>query len=128
MAIKFKVVQKTQPGVVGGGVKKYYAVIVTDGEVTVEELSKRIEKFSSLSEADIYGVLIALENVIQEELTKNKIIRLQKLGSFYPAIKSEGEENEEDVDARSIKGAGVNYRPGDRILAAMNAAGFKKTV
>ena len=65
MAIKYKLIEKGEPGVVGGGTKKWYANIVTDGEETVDDLVKAIEKFSALSEADIRGVIIALENVMQ---------------------------------------------------------------
>jgi hypothetical protein len=44
MVIKYKTIQKGQPGVVGGGTKRYYASIVIDGEVTVDHLVKEIEK------------------------------------------------------------------------------------
>lgn len=64
MAIKFNVIEKPEPGVAGGGVKKGYAIAKTDGEITIDELTKEIEKFSALSEADIRAVIIALENVI----------------------------------------------------------------
>ncbi|GHT18382.1 hypothetical protein FACS189429_4830 [Bacteroidia bacterium] len=126
MAIKFKTVERGQPGVAGGGVKKYYASIVTDGEVTIDDLTKEIEKFSSLSEPDIRGVIIALENVIQNKLAESKIVRLEKLGTFYPAISSEGKTTAAEVTEHAIKGVGVNYRTGARILATMQAAGFKK--
>ncbi|MDR2627836.1 MAG: hypothetical protein LBC40_07370 [Dysgonamonadaceae bacterium] len=128
MAIKYKVIQKTQPGVVGGGVKKYYASIAIKGVITVEDLAKKIEKFSSLSEPDIYGVIIALENVIQLELADCNIVRLKELGTLYPTISSEGRDEAEKVDAGCIKGVGVNYRPGARTLAGLKTAGFKKSV
>jgi predicted histone-like DNA-binding protein len=126
MAIKYKVIQKSQPGVTGGGTKKFYASIVTDGEATVDDLAKEIEKFSSLSEPDIYGVIIALENVIQNRLANSQKVRLQKLGTFYPALSSEGKDTEEEVDAHAVRSVGVNYRPGDRIKASMKEAGLKK--
>jgi predicted histone-like DNA-binding protein len=126
MALKYKTRQKAQPGVQGGGTKKYYASIVTDGEVTVDELSKEIEKFSSLSEPDIHGVIIALENVIQTKLSESRIVKLQKLGTFYPTLSSEGKDTEEEIDSRSIRSVGVNYRPGPRILTALKDAGVKK--
>jgi predicted histone-like DNA-binding protein len=91
MPIKYNVVEKPQPGVAGGGIKKWYASAKMDGELTIDELTKEIEKFSALSEADIRGVIIALENVIVNELGNGKIIRLDKLGSFYPSLSSEGE-------------------------------------
>ncbi|SDC12864.1 HU family DNA-binding protein [Williamwhitmania taraxaci] len=124
--IKYKVTEKGQPGVIGGGVKKCYAQVVFGDEVTVDDLSKEIEKFCSLSEPDVRAVILALENVIQTKLSEGRIVRLEKLGSLYPAISSQGEEKAEDVDANSIKSVSVNYRPGARILSAMNDAGFKK--
>jgi predicted histone-like DNA-binding protein len=128
MAIKYKVIQKTQPGVAGGGRKKFYAAIVIDGEATVDDLVKDIEKFSSLSEPDIRGVIIALENVIQIKLSESKLVRMEKMGTFYPTMHSEGRDTEEEVDSHSIKDVGVNYRPGNRILSTMRDAGTKKTV
>jgi predicted histone-like DNA-binding protein len=126
MSIRFKVQEKGQPGVAGGGQKKFYAAIATDGEVTIDELVKDIEKFSSLTEPDIRGVIMALENVIQDKLAQSKIIRLEKLGSLYPAISSTGADKAEDVTAKNIKDVSVNYRPGIRILQALEMAGFKK--
>ena len=126
MAIKYKIIEKGQPGVKGGGTKKFYATVVTDGEATIDELVKDIEKFSSLSEPDIRGVIAALENVIQERLSDGKIIRLEKLGSLYPAISSNGAEKAEDVNSGLIKEVNINYRPGDRLKKTINDAGFKK--
>ena len=127
MAIKYRVIQKSQPGVPGGGVKKFYASAVNDGEVTVDDLAKEIEKFSALSEPDIYSVIIALENVIQEKLGNSKIVKLQKLGTFYPTLSSVGKDTEAEVDAHAVKSVGVKYRPGVRIQATMRDAGVKKS-
>jgi predicted histone-like DNA-binding protein len=126
MAIHYKVIQKGQPGVVGGGVQKHYAAIVYDSEATVDDLVTEIEKFSALSEPDIRGVITALENVIQNKLGDSKIVRLDRLGVFYPTLRSEGRDNAEDVTAHAIKGVGVNYRPGTRIIKAMKAKDLKK--
>ena len=126
MSIKYKVIEKAQPGVVGGGTKKWYAAIVNDGELTVDDLTNKIEKFSALSEADIRGVIIALENVIHEELINGKIIRLDKLGTFYPSLSSDGVAAEKDFTVANIKSAKVNYRPGKRITNSLSTATFKK--
>ena len=126
MAIKFKAIEKGQPGVVGGGTKKFYASIVIDGEATVDEIVRDIEKFSSLSEPDIRGVILALENVIQTKLSDGKIVRLEKLGSFYPSISSKGENSQAEVTSDSVKEVSINYRPGDRLKKVINEAGFKK--
>jgi predicted histone-like DNA-binding protein len=100
--------------------------IVYGKEATVDELVKNIEKFSALSKSDIRGVIYALENVAQDLLARGRIVRLEKLGSFYPAISSRGEVEAADVSAASIRRVSVNYRPGKRILSALREAGFKK--
>lgn len=127
MSIKYNVIERGEPGVVGGGVKKWYATIKNDGEITIDELSKEIEKSSSLTESDIRGAIIALENVIITQIMNGKIVRLDKIGSFYPSLSSGGTEKEEDFFPQLIKGARVNYRPGTRILDALKTAKFSKT-
>lgn len=126
MSIKYKLIEKGQPGVAGGGTKKWYASIVTDGELDIDDIVKQIEKFSSLSEADIRGVVIAVENVIQEALADSKIVRLDKLGTFYPTLSSGAAATEKDFNQSLIKSAGVNYRPGKRILDTIKSKGFEK--
>ncbi|MDY3362398.1 HU family DNA-binding protein [Riemerella anatipestifer] len=126
MSIKFKVIERGQPGISGGGNKKWYANATTDGEIGIDDLTKQIEKFSALSEADIKAVIIALENVIQNALSDSKIVRLEKLGTLYPTLSSGGAATEKDFNQSLIKSVGVNYRPGKRILDSMKAAGFEK--
>ncbi|MBW6537433.1 MAG: hypothetical protein K0B11_20665 [Mariniphaga sp.] len=88
--------------------------------------SYNIEKFSALSESDIRGVIYALENVAQYLQAQGRIVRLEKPGSFYPAISSQGETEAKDVSSNSTRRVSVNYRPGARILSALKDAGFKK--
>lgn len=126
MSIKYKVVEKGQPGVKGGGTKKWYANIVNDGEVSIDDLVKQIEKFSALSEADIRGVIIALENAMQDALANSKIVRLDKIGSLYPTLSSEGAATEKEFSPSLIKSVDVNYRAGKRILDTMKSAGVSK--
>ncbi len=116
--MKFKAVEKVNPQDTKAP-RKYYAQIVSDGEVTIDELVKEIEKFSALSEPDIRGVIIAFENVMQDKLAAGKTVRMDKLGSFYPTLSSNGEEKAEKVDVHSIKSVGINYRPGKRIIEAL---------
>ena len=119
-------IESGEPVITGGGTKKWYAVATNDGELTVDDLTKLIEKFSALSEADIRGVIIALENVIMDNLANGKIIRLDKLGSFYPTLSSRGADKEEIFDTSYIRGASGRYRPGTRISNALKTITFKK--
>lgn len=123
--MKFKAIQKINPQKLEEP-RKWYAQIVTDGEITVDELVKEIEKFSALSEPDIRGVIIGLENVVQNKLAEGKIIRFDRLGTLYPSLSSTPSDTEEEVSAANIETLKVNYRAGKRIMDAMKNATKKK--
>ncbi|MGV4448704.1 HU family DNA-binding protein, partial [Ornithobacterium rhinotracheale] len=67
MSIKYNLIQRRNP-INPGDPQKYYDVVASDGEIDIDQLVKQIEKFSSLIESDIRGVMIALVNVIQDAL------------------------------------------------------------
>lgn len=123
--MKFKAVEKVNP-LKPHEPKKWYAQIVTGDEVSMDEIVKEIEKFSALSEPDIRGVIIGLENVVQNKLSEGRIVRFDRLGSLYPSLSSSPSEKEEEVTEVNIKSVKVNFRPGKRILDAMKNAIKKK--
>lgn len=92
----------------------------------MDDVIKDVEKFSALSEPDIEGVTTAIENVVQGYLAEGKIVRLGKLGVFYPTLSSSPADTVSLVSSNSIKKIGVRYRPGARILSSMRDAGFQK--
>ena len=126
MAINFKVVQRGQPGVAGGGEKKFYASPVLDGEMSLNEMTTAIEKICTVSGADIRAVLYALVDVSVDNLANGTIIRLGELGSLRPSLSSEGKATEAEINATSVKYASVLFTPGTRIKAMLAAAKFKK--
>ena len=126
MSINFKVVQRGQPGVVGGGEKKYYASPVLDGEMTMAEMNRAIEKICTVSGADIQAVLYALVDVSIDNLSNGTIIRLGELGSLRPSLSSDGKATEAEVNAGSIKYANVLFTPGSRIKEMLDTVKFKK--
>ena len=126
MAINFKVRQRGQPGVKGGGAKKFYASPVLDGEMSMPEMTTAIEKICTVSGADILAVFYALVDVSINNLSNGTIIRLGELGSLRPSLSSDGKATEAEVNAGSIKYANVLFTPGSRIKDMLSAAKFKK--
>lgn len=126
MSIKFKVIEKGQPGVAGGGIKKQYASPVMDGELTLAGMTKAIEKICTVSGADIRAVLYALVDVAVDSLADGTIVRLGDLGSLRVTLSSEGKDKPEDVNASAIKEAGVIFTPGTRIKEMLSSAKFEK--
>jgi predicted histone-like DNA-binding protein len=126
MSIQFKSLLKCELGVLGGGNKKQYDFIIYDRPLITDKIVKEIEKFSSLSEPDIRGVIIALENVIQDKLYDGKIIRFKRLGTLYPSIHSTGVATEEEVVSPIIKKVTIRYRPSDRLRESLKIAKLSK--
>src|SRR5690606_41662880 len=95
----------------------------TDRVETISDMLKSMETFSALSEADIRGVSIALENVMQDALANGKNVRVDKIGSLYPSLASEGTATPEEFNAQKhVRNIKVNYRPGKRLSDSMKAA------
>lgn len=126
MAIKFRVIERGQPGVVGGGTKKYYASTSISGETDIDGLTAAIEKISTVSGADIRAVLYAMVDVSSDLLSNGQIVRLGDLGSLRPGLSSHGEDTEEEVTARSVKGAKVLFTPGSKIKDMLKTVSFQK--
>lgn len=124
--MKYKVIQKGQPGVVGGGEKKYYASPVFTGEVNLDQLTAKIEKISTVSGADIRAVLYALVDVIPAELENSQIVRVGELGSFRLSLSSEGKAKEEEITAQSITGSKILFTPGTKLKKMQSTLKFEK--
>jgi len=95
-----------QPGVAGGGVKKYYASPVHGKEISLDGLTKAIEKTSTVNGADIRAVLYAMVEEAVSGLSDGRIIRLGDLGSLRITLSSKGKATAEEVSAHSVKKAG----------------------
>jgi predicted histone-like DNA-binding protein len=126
MAIQIKTVERGQPGVAGGGTKKYYASPVHGKEITLEGLTKAIEKTSTVNGADIRAALYAMVEEAVNGLEDGRIIRLGDLGSLRITLSSEGKNTPEEVTAAAVKKAGVIFTPGAKLQSMLKAAKFTK--
>jgi len=126
MAIQIKSVERGQPGVAGGGTKKFYASPVHGREITLDGLTKAIEKTSTVSGADIRAVLYAMVEEAVNGLSEGRIIRLGELGSMRITLSSEGKNRPEEVTASAVKKAGVIFTPGTKLQSMLKTAKFTK--
>jgi predicted histone-like DNA-binding protein len=124
--MKIKPVKKGQPGVAGGGVKKFYASPVMDGELTLAGLTKAIEKICTVSGADVRAVLYALVDVATDSLADGTIVRLGDLGSLRMSISAEGVESAEDVLPSTVKGASIIFTPGTRLKEVLETMKYQR--
>ncbi len=125
MTLKIKSLQRVNPRDLAAP-RKYYATAIADGSTDLEELAEMVASQSTVSRADCYAVLIALEDNIVNMLRASKIVRLGNLGSFQISIKSEGKDTSEEVTAAAVKGSRIKFRPGKAFRRMLKTLEFSK--
>ena len=105
---------------------KYYGRVQANGDVSIREMSERIQQTCTVHKADVQAVLLALEDVITDALKGGEIVRLGDLGTLQIGISSKGSVTEEDYTDTLIKKARINFRPGSALAGALNGLTFQK--
>ena len=70
------------------GKKDTHPRIRLNGSTTTDELRRRIQERSSLTETDVSAVLDALSHVMGEDLAEGRQVHLDGIGYFYPVLTS----------------------------------------
>ena len=105
---------------------KYYAQAQARGDVNIRKMAARIQSTCTVTKADVYAVLVALEDVIVEALQNGEIVRLGELGTFQLSLSGKGAATEEDFDTSLIKKARINFRPGLTLADMLGSLSFSK--
>ena len=105
---------------------KFYARAQASGDVSIREMSERIQQSCTVTKADVQAVLVALEDVVIDALKSGEIVRLGDLGSFQIGLSSKGAATEEDYNTSYITKARINFRPGQALAGALTALSYSK--
>ena len=105
---------------------KFYAQAQARGDVNIREMATRIQGTCTVTKADVYAVLVALEDVIVEALQNGEIVRLGELGTFQVGLSSKGAVTSEDYDTSLIRKARINFRPGLTLAGMLSSLSFSK--
>ena len=125
MALKIKSVQRknpqdpSSPGL-------WYANAISSGKVGIDELAEGIVLASTMSRADIYGVIVALVDEVVTQLADGKIVEIGKLGTLRMTVSSEGVETEDKVSTSQVKKINVRYRAGSDISSKVKTIKVEK--
>ena len=126
MTVKYKVIEKTQPGIKGGGERKFYASANIAGEVTLSALIRKMERKCALKGSDIQMILKMLAESIEDALMEGKSVRLGKWCNMRVAIGSIGMLTEEEVDEKSIRDTKVVFTQGDTLNSLLKDISYEK--
>lgn len=94
---------------------RYYAQPSAVSVVTLDQITDRIEKRSTVSSADAKAVLDALQYEIKEALLAGCSVRLGDLGSFRPTLTSRGMTTAAEVTSASVTAVRVRFTPSTRL-------------
>jgi predicted histone-like DNA-binding protein len=125
MAVNYKAVPKRNPSKQDEA-PKFYAQVVSSGDMTVRQLAKQISAISTVSVADTMAVIEAFLEVVPQALADGKIVRLGDFGSFNLAVNSEGAVDAPTLSKNQIKKVSVRFRPGKEFSNVTNAVEFSK--
>jgi predicted histone-like DNA-binding protein len=91
---------------------RYYAIAQKRGKTGIDQLARTISERTTMSRADVYGVLVSLEEVMAEEFEEGRTVELGNIGTFSISLSSKGAESAEAFTASLITKVRIVFRPG----------------
>lgn len=126
MSIKYNIIQRVEPGVAGGGNRKYHPVANKRSTINIDMLTDEIAALSTVNGADVSAVLYGLLEIITKFLDQGNSIELGSLGYLRVSFNSEGSETEEEVSPANITRRRVLFQPGKKLKKMLNNLEFSK--
>ena len=124
-SVTYSVVPRRNPSEKGTP-PKFYAQAQARGDVSIREMSERIQSACTVHKSDVYAVLVALEDVIAEALQNGEIVRLGDLCTLQVSLSGKGAMTEDEYTTDLIKKSKVNFRPGPVLANALASLSFSK--
>ena len=125
MPITFNVVERANPQDATAP-KKFYASAIMTGKSGIDDLTKRIEKISTVSGADIRAVLYGIIDVVPDLLSEGNSVKIGDLGTFRVSISSEGSDTKEEVNPGNVKGGRIIFTPGKEFKTMLKTLSYTK--
>ena len=105
---------------------KFYGNVKSSGDINIREMAERIQGSCTVTKADVYAVLVALEDVVSDAIQNGEIVRLGDLCTLQVGLSGKGSLTEEDYNDTLIKRAKINFRPGKVLASALETLKFSK--
>lgn len=103
MALKFRVAKRIQSIGKRKGKELYYAIQEEHQRTTWSDVERRIVHSTGISRADLRGVVIALSEIIEDELKAGRSVDLAEIGTIKLVGTGKMMDRFEDVNASTIK-------------------------
>jgi predicted histone-like DNA-binding protein len=123
MTMHLKKIERVNP--MNRSETRWYVAKAPAKSISLNEIAEEIEKRSTMSKADILGVLISLVELIPQHVRNGDSVSLGSFGTFRASINSNSVPTEEEVKATLVKRVSVNFLPGTDMKKALTNIQFK---
>ncbi|MDD3280040.1 MAG: DNA-binding protein [Bacteroidales bacterium] len=123
--MKYKLIQRINPKDVQSP-KKWYALPVNKGLVSVEEMAQLIALRSSLTPGDVYNVIYNLYDAIPDYIEEGRSVSLGVLGKMRGSFSSKGIDDAKKYNARLITKKRIIFTPGVAIKKRLKTMKVEK--
>lgn len=104
--------------------EKYIAQMVREQPVDLDLIAEQIAGASTMSKADVMGVLQQLQVEMSYHLTRGASVRLGLLGTFTPYLRAKSQLDVDLVKASTIKGLHITFRPSTWLKIKIKNVGY----
>jgi len=125
MAVFYKLIEKGEPGVSGGGKRYLSASVVVNQTITPRQFEELVMKKTGLTKPNLVRSLYILKQLICEQLQEGNIVQTGVLGTFYPAIKRNGKLVPNKTNSNNLEPY-INYRRSKEMKEEMAKADVKR--
>lgn len=116
--LKFKI--KSRTSTVGSlkGQALYYASQESSPRVSLSVIAERVQSATALNKADVRSCIMALTEVLEQELQQGRTVELGELGTLRIVAGAKLMDKPEQVTARTINAPRVRFNPSRQLKAA----------
>lgn len=111
MSIQLKAVQKTQPGVKGGGKKGYIAMVTNTRLIREREFMELVSQNYHVSTVDLIRVLNSVAEEVNRQLSYGNSVELYNLGIFSLSVRSAIKDSLAELKKSPVSKTNINFRP-----------------
>jgi predicted histone-like DNA-binding protein len=105
---------------------KLHARVVTDGTMNIDDLARYIHEICTLTTADIKASLVALVEVMADELASGRRIHLDGLGYFNLTLTSPPIDSPKEIRAESVHVRSVAFRAEESFKKRFRSIALKR--
>ncbi len=106
---------------------KFYAQAQSTGEISLDDMAKRINQLCTVTRPDVVAVLAGLQIVIIDSLMAGLIVRMGDLGDLRLSLLSDGAATKKDFSESLIKKTRIVFTPTEAISNSLKSIQLERT-